>query len=96
MHLRMLGAAGTTVVTGNGLGPDLRVPVPFVMARRKGASAQFISVHEPFVKGNPIVTVREIRPGVISILTQTALDEIVVEPGKFSYKRTPRTASDSK
>jgi hypothetical protein len=43
----MLGAPETTVVTGQGLGPDLRVPVPFVMARRRGARARFITVYDP-------------------------------------------------
>jgi len=47
MRVRMLGEPGTTVVLGNGLGPDLQVPVPFVMARRKGTSARFVALYEP-------------------------------------------------
>ncbi len=90
LRLRMLGFAGTTVVTGDGLGPDLRVPVPFVMARRKGTDARFVAVHEPFTKAPTIVNVTEVRPGVIAIQTAGALDEIVVDPRKFSYSRKAR------
>jgi oligo-alginate lyase len=43
----MRGAPGTTVVTGEGLGPDLQTPVPFVMARRTGTSARFVTVYDP-------------------------------------------------
>jgi len=85
LRLRMVGAAGTTVVTGEGLGPDLRVPLPFVMARRKGTSAQFIAVHEPYTDSARIVRVRFLRPGVIAVQTQAGTDEICVEPGKFSF-----------
>src|SRR5215813_1229941 len=31
LRVRMAGETATTVVTGEGLGPDLRVPVPFVL-----------------------------------------------------------------
>jgi hypothetical protein len=48
LRVWMLGEPGTTVVTGNGLGPDLQKPVPFVMARRRGTSALFLSVLEPY------------------------------------------------
>ena len=51
----MLGAPGTTVVTGNGLGPDLLKPVPYVMARRTGASAEFVTLLEPFGDGQRVV-----------------------------------------
>lgn len=43
----MLGADGTTVVTGNGLGPDLK-PLPYVMARRQSLSAEFVTLLEPY------------------------------------------------
>ena len=46
--LRMLGAPDTTVVLGNGLGPDRSKPVPFVMARRRGVVAQFTAAFEPY------------------------------------------------
>jgi hypothetical protein len=62
MHLWMLGDnlsktgsnGGTKVLTGFGLGPDLTVPVPYVMARRRGGSAVFVALMEPFA-GNPAI-----------------------------------------
>jgi len=44
---QMAPATGTTLVMGDGLGPDLRVPVPFAMARRQADSTTFISLLEP-------------------------------------------------
>jgi len=62
MHLWMLpdthsdGMPGlkTKVVSGFGLGPDLKVPVPYVLLRRRGRSAQFVALMEPFSK-QPVV-----------------------------------------
>ena len=48
LRVWMLGEPGTTLVTGNGLGPDLQKPVPFVMTRRKGTSALFVTLFEPY------------------------------------------------
>lgn len=47
MRLRMLGAEGTTVVLAKGLGQDLTVSVPCVLARRTGRTACFITLLEP-------------------------------------------------
>jgi len=44
---QMLPAAGTTLVVGQGLGPDLTVPVPFAMARRHSSATTFVSLLEP-------------------------------------------------
>ncbi|MDY0001169.1 MAG: heparinase II/III family protein [Polyangia bacterium] len=46
-RLWIAGQPGTTYVTGEGVGPDLSVPVPFVMARRQGEGAAFDVLHEP-------------------------------------------------
>jgi hypothetical protein len=48
LRLTMLGRPGTTVVVGEGLGPDLLVPVPFVMARRNESGTSFVSLLEPY------------------------------------------------
>lgn len=48
LRLWMLGASGATVVAGNGLGPNLLEPVPYVMARRTGAAAEFATLLEPY------------------------------------------------
>ena len=36
------------MVVGNGLGPELLKPVPFVMARRRGHETQFAALLEPY------------------------------------------------
>jgi hypothetical protein len=53
--VRMLGEPGTEVVTGEGLGPDLRVPVPFVMARRNAPATRFVALLEPY-RERPVVS----------------------------------------
>ncbi len=58
MHLWMLGDVGangtpaldTGVMSGFGLGPDLKVPVPYVLARRQGRRTQFVTLLEPFTR----------------------------------------------
>jgi hypothetical protein len=44
---QVLGAPGTTLVVGEGLGPDLTVPVPFAMLRRTAQDTDFVSLLEP-------------------------------------------------
>ena len=48
LGLQMLGQAGTTVVAGEALGPDLLEPLPFVMARRRAQETVFETVFAPF------------------------------------------------
>lgn len=48
MRVWMAGVEGAVLITGEGLGPDLTVPVPFVLARREGPSAQFAALLEPY------------------------------------------------
>jgi hypothetical protein len=61
MHLWVLGdatagkeAGSTQVIQGVGLGPDLKQPVPYVMARRKTEKTVFVVLMEPFVD-NPAI-----------------------------------------
>lgn len=56
LEVRMLGEADTTVVAGEGLGPDLLVPVPFVMARRRAVETVFESVFAPFGQDPRVTT----------------------------------------
>jgi hypothetical protein len=51
LKLEMDAAANTRVVAGEGLGPDLRVPVPFVLVRREGAEARFSARYVPSPSG---------------------------------------------
>ncbi len=47
LHLQMLGEAGTTIVTGEGLGPNLKKLVPLAMARRQMTETTFVALLEP-------------------------------------------------
>jgi len=70
MHLWMLrdiGSDGTSglntqVVSGFGLGPDLKSPVPYVLARRRGQSTQFVALMEPFSEA-PVIRDFKRAPG---------------------------------
>ncbi|MBS1825354.1 MAG: heparinase II/III family protein [Acidobacteria bacterium] len=55
LRVWMLGEEGTTVVAGKGLGPNLLQPVPYVMARRKAVSAQYVGLLEPY-RTNPWIS----------------------------------------
>jgi len=81
LRLQMLGAPGTEVVAGRGLGPDLRVPVPFVMARRTASETRFVTLLEPY-RGQPAVD--QFTAGTI-VMGQTR-DQYTFAP--FSLLRT--------
>ncbi|MBW1806809.1 MAG: heparinase II/III family protein, partial [Deltaproteobacteria bacterium] len=51
---QVLGETGTTLVVGQGLGPDLTEPVPFAMARRMATNTEFISILEPHGVGRTV------------------------------------------
>jgi hypothetical protein len=86
LRVTMQGAAGTTVVAGEGLGPDLRVPVAFVMARRSGASARFVAVYEPFAKEARIRAVRERAAGEFTIEREGGVERVKVGKGSFTIE----------
>jgi oligo-alginate lyase len=85
-RVRMIGAAHTTVVTGQGLGPDLRVPVPFVMARRTAPAARFVALYEAYASEPAVSSVVESPPGVFTVTMGAVHDEITLAP-KFSFVR---------
>ncbi len=82
LQVEMLGAPESRIVTGEGLGPDLRVPVPFVMVRREGKSARFATVYGQQIKG-----FRAINDSEYEVETGKSKDRIIVAPGKFSCAR---------
>ncbi len=88
LRVRMLSAPGTIVVTGKGLGPDLRVEAPFVMARRTGTVVRFVAVYEPYRDAPVVRSVVESPPGVFVVTMAEARDQISAAPNKFSYQRT--------
>jgi hypothetical protein len=88
-HVRvwMLGAEDTTVVTGNGLGPDLRVPVPYVMARRNAAGTRFVTLLEPFSDAPRIRTFKPLPDGGWEIAGDGFTDRIQLTPSGPVYTR---------
>ncbi len=84
VRFQMIGEPGTTVLSGQGLGPDLRVPVPFVMARRRGTEAHFIALYEPYTTQPLIRSLRKSSPNSFVIEAANKTDEISLEAGKFS------------
>jgi hypothetical protein len=83
LRVLMLGAPATTVVTGEGLGPDLRVPVPFVLARRTGTETRFVALYEP---GTSITSFTATGDTII-VQSPQWRDEISVKPGTISRVR---------
>jgi len=82
--LEMLGSPESRIVTGDGLGPDLQVPVPFVMVRREGQSARFAAVYLPAAEGKPLKSFRALSDTEYEIETSASKDRVVIAPGKFS------------
>jgi hypothetical protein len=89
MDVWMLGESGSsTVFTGLGPGPDLRVKVPYVIVRRHGRSAEFFTVLEPGTAGSGGLKVTRDASGV-HIESSKWIDTI--EPRtKVTYHRVLR------
>ncbi len=47
-RLWVKGSSNSTFVVGEGIGPDLTVPIPYVMVRRRGRAVDFDVLHEPY------------------------------------------------
>lgn len=87
LRLEMLAAPDTRVVSGEGLGPDLRVPVPFVMVRREGTSARFAALYVPYVDAPPVIGFRGVGDTEYEVETAKSKERIVIAPGKFRISR---------
>jgi hypothetical protein len=91
LRLWMLGAAGTSVVTGDGLGPDLRVSVPFTLARRRGREARFVTLLEPFADRPAVTAFRELPDGSIEVTGPDFTDVFQFDvTGKLKFDRRIR------
>ena len=88
MRVWMQGVRDTTVVAGQGLGPDLLQPVPYVMARRKGRSARFITLFEPYTDAPRIKIFRASDANSFEVSSAKFKDIFSVQSdGRLSYKR---------
>lgn len=81
LRLEMLAAPDSRIVTGEGLGPDLRVPVPFVMVRREGTSARFAALYTPYGDAPPAKDFRALSPTEYQIGT----DRISLSPFHLTH-----------
>jgi hypothetical protein len=79
LRLWMAAEAGTTLVTGNGLGPDLLAPVPFAMARRKSADTTFLTLLEPF--GDAPVATKLETLATSATAADEAMAAVIAAPG---------------
>jgi hypothetical protein len=87
------GAEGTTVATGNGLGPNLLAPVPFAMSRRQGTATRFVSLLEPY-RETPAVTAFRASSATAFQVTAAGFDDQVSfeSPGQLRYIRRVKGA----
>jgi hypothetical protein len=89
LRVWMLPAAGTTVVAGAGLGPDLTKPVPYAAARRQAAETLFVTLLEPF--GQTPAVLEFSAPAAAVYVVKSAAWEDRIEmtlDGLTSYRRT--------
>ena len=85
----MLGEQGTTVVTGNGLGQDLQKPVAYVMARRRGQRARFVTLLAPYGEAEPIRGFRQVDPRTVVVSGAGWEDTIVFGESGVRCTRQP-------
>jgi hypothetical protein len=87
----MLGVPTSQFFAGTAPGQDLRVPVPFVLVRRSGIAAEFITLHVPSASAHAddherTLTLEQRSSGVVVVHGSRFIDTI--EPGeKLSYHR---------
>jgi len=88
LRMWMLGLEGTTVVAGKGLGPNLLQPVPYVMARRKGESAVYVTLLEPYRERPAVNGFTMDADGWISVRTEAYSDRFrFTSEGVEGYQR---------
>ena len=87
LQLNMLGLRDTTVVIGQGLGPDLRVPVPFVMARRMARETKYAALYEPYTNAPELMRFERSSAGHFIVQMPGFTDELTLEPGTFVLLR---------
>lgn len=88
LRVWMLSEPATTVVTGEGLGPDLLRPMPYVMARRKRHSTEFVTLLEPYQESANILRFERQSDGALRIEAGGFVDVVMLGlQGVTSYIR---------
>ncbi len=83
----MKGNEPSQVFTGVGPGPDLRVPIPYVIVRRHGLDAEFVTLFEPSASGS--YKVQSItREGNRITIRGTGFEDRVEAGDKIDYRHT--------
>jgi hypothetical protein len=88
MSLEVLGGVPTEVFQGVAPGPHPAVKVPFVIVRRKGTSAEFISLLVPSKGERPKISAHTGLGDTVNIVGPGWVDTVTLGE-KISYKRTP-------
>lgn len=88
------GAPATQVFVGRAPGPDLHVPVPFLLVRRKGADVRFATLLTPTALAGDTaaeeqLTVRQLENGTFRIEGRHFVDTFA-EGQRFQYQRMAR------
>lgn len=78
VDLKMIGTPDTEFFTGDAPGPDLRIPVPFLIVRRKGTAASFVALLTTSLADATPSEANEIR------VKQTADGEFDIDGPDFS------------
>lgn len=87
LRVWMVGEPGTTVVTGEGLGPNLLQPVPYVMARRRAPATRFVTLLEPY-RDAPAIRSFRLEGETLHIESDGFVDELTLGPtGVVAYTR---------
>lgn len=75
-------------MTGYGLGPDLRAPVLYAMARRKASDTTFAVVYEPDAALPALRGFRETGPETCQAEMHAYTNELSFAAGKFTFTRS--------
>ena len=77
------------LVTGNGLGQDLQKPVAYVMARRRGQRARFVTLLAPYGRPESIRGFRQVDPRTVVVCGAGWEDTIVFGESGVRCTRQP-------
>ena len=89
LDVTVLGEPGSQIFTGNGPGPNLRVPVPFLLVRRTGKNEQFISL---MATSGIKVSMHRDPSGFLVINGPNYVDHLTLT-GEMAYERMPLHSS---
>ena len=91
-HLRvsMLAAPDSTIVTGQGLGPDLRQPVPYLLARRTATKTRFVALLQPIAEEPTITGFQQLAPDLYEVVGPGWTDRIQLLSTGLDFRRSSR------